>query len=424
MLNVLCVKHFSLIFAGINQVKLITMETLIRRHLNRMQTVNLDFVRSLMDDIDWNERLLMIKGQKGVGKTTLMTQRIMKMFGPTNTSEVLYVSLDNIYFGTHKLLDFIERFHAMGGKYLFLDEVHKYKGWSVEVKNAYDEFTDMHFVLSGSSLINLTDGEADLSRRCIPYTMPGLSFREYLQMFHQKEFRKRTLREVLQDGNSICAEVNAQIRPLPLFSEYLRQGYYPFLKEGLSNYHVRIENIVNATIETELPQLRNLEIGNIRKMKSLLGILSSSVPYALDTVKLSKMTEISRVTLLQYLHNLDEASIIRLLYSDVTNVKRLQKPDKIYMENPNMLHALATTQVHEGTEREVFFVNQLSVGHVVEYSRTSADFTIDHQYTVEVGGKSKDGKQIANTANGYIASANEEFVLGNKIPLWLFGMLY
>lgn len=400
------------------------MESLIKRHLNRMQTVNLDFVRSLMDEIDWNERLLMIKGQKGVGKTTLMTQRILQMFGPTNTTEVLYVSLDNIYFGTHKLLDFIEQFHAQGGKYLFLDEVHKYKGWSLEVKNAYDEFTDLHIVLSGSSLINLSDGEADLSRRCISYTMLGLSFREYLQMFHQKDFRRRTLQEILTDGNSTCAEVNAQVRPLPLFSEYLRYGYYPFLKESQINYYVRIENIVNTTIEVELTQLRKLDIGNIRKIKSLLGILSSNVPYTLDTVKLSKMAELSRTTLLQYLQNLSEARLIQLLYSDVMNVKRLQKPDKIYMENPNMLHALATTQVNEGTEREVFFINQLSAKHIVEYSKTSADFTIDHQYTIEVGGQSKDGKQIAGLANGYIASADEEYVLGNKIPLWLFGFLY
>ena len=368
------------------------MESLIRRHLNRMQTANLDFVRSLMDEIDWNERLLMIKGQKGVGKTTLMTQRILMMFGPTNTSEVLYVSLDNIYFSNHRLLDFIEQFHAQGGKYLFLDEVHKYSGWSIEVKNAYDEFTDLHIVLSGSSLINLSDGEADLSRRCITYFMPGLSFREFLAMFHQKSFRRRTLQDILTDGNSICAEVNAQVRPLPLFSDYLHYGYYPFLAEGRNNYYTRIENIVNTTIEVELPQLRNTDIGNTRKMKSLLAILSSNAPFALDTVKLSAMAGLSRTTLLQYLQILSDARMLQLLYSDVTNVKRLQKPDKLYLENTNMLHALATTQVNEGTEREVFFINQLSASHIVEYSKTSADFTIDHQYTFEVGGEGK-GRQ-------------------------------
>lgn len=400
------------------------MEVLIKRHLNRMQTVRLDFVRSMMDEIDWDDRLLMIKGQKGVGKTTLMLQRIMQKFGATNTTDVLYTSLDNIYFSTHSLLDFIERFHAQGGKYLFLDEVHKYRGWSLEVKNAYDEFEDMHIVLSGSSLINLNEGEADLSRRCITYTMQGLSFREYLRMFHQKDFRKRTLQEILTDGNSLCAEVNAQLRPLPLFSEYLCYGYYPFLKEGQNNYYLRIENIVNTIIEVELPQLRKLDVGNIRKVKSLLGILSSGVPYTVDTVKLSSMAEMSRNTLLQYMQNLSEARLIQLLYSDVINIKRLQKPDKIYLENTNMLHALATTQVNDGTEREVFFINQLSAAHVVEYSKTSADFTIDHQYTIEVGGRSKDGKQIASVADSFIASVDEEYVLGNKIPLWLFGFLY
>jgi predicted AAA+ superfamily ATPase len=377
-----------------------------------------------MERIDWNERLLMIKGQKGVGKTTLMTQRILKMFGPTNTSEVLYVSMDNIYFSNHRLLDFIEQFHAQGGKYLFLDEVHKYNGWSLEVKNAYDEFTDMHFVLSGSSLMNLSDGEADLSRRCITYHMLGLSFREFLQMFHQKEFRQRKLEEILTDGNSICAEVNAQIRPLPLFSEYLRYGYYPFLKEGQNNYYTRIENIVNTTIEVELPQLRKIDISNIRKLKSLLAILSSNVPFAIDTVKLSSMAELSRTTLLQYLHYLSEARLLQLLYSDVTSVKRLQKPDKLYLENPNLLYALAPQTVNQGTEREVFFINQLSANHVVEYSKTSADFSIDRQYTIEVGGRAKDGKQIAGVTNSFIAAADEEYVLGNKVPLWLFGFLY
>ena len=332
--------------------------------------------------------------------------------------------MDNIYFGTHNLLDFIELFHAQGGRYLFLDEVHKYKGWSLEIKNAYDEFEDIHIVLSGSSLVNLHEGEADLSRRCITYTMPGLSFREYLRMFHQKDFRKRTLQEILTDGNSLCAEVNAQLRPLPLFSEYLRYGYYPFLMEGQQNYYVRIENVVNMIIEEELPQLRKLDVGNIRKIKSLLGILSSGVPYTLDTTKLASMAEISRNTLLQYLQNLSEAKLIKLLYSDVTNVKRMQKPDKIYIENTNMLHALTTSKVNEGTEREVFFINQLSSAHVVEYSKSSADFTIDHKYTIEVGGRSKDGKQISGIDNSFIASADEEFVLGNKIPLWLFGFLY
>ena len=400
------------------------MESLIRRHLNRMQTVTLEFVRNIMEEIEWNERLILIKGQKGVGKTTLMTQRILQVFGATNTSDVLYASLDNVYFSTHQLLDFIEQFHAQGGRWLFLDEVHQYKGWSQEIKNAYDEFTDMHFVLSGSSLMNLNDGQADLSRRCIPYSMPGLSFREYLAMFHAKVFRPRTLPELLTDGNRVCAEVNAQLHPLPLFSEYLQYGFYPFLKEGKNNYHVRIDNIVDTLLNMELPLLRGLDIANVRKMKALLAILSDNVPFTVDTVKLSSMAGLSRTTLLQYLQHLSEARLINLLYADVTNVKKLQKPDKIYVENPNLLHTLSLSHVNEGTERETFFVNQVSHRHIVEYSKTSADFTIDHQYTVEVGGRSKDGKQIAGLQNSYIAADGEEYVLGNKIPLWLFGFLY
>lgn len=400
------------------------MESLIRRHLNRMQAVTLEYVRNFMDEIDWNEHLILIKGQKGVGKTTLMTQRILKVFGATNTADVLYASLDNLYFSTHQLLDFIEQFHAQGGRWLFLDEVHKYKGWSLEIKNAYDEFTDMHFVLSGSSLMNMNDGQADLSRRCIPYIMPGLSFREYLGMFHNKTFRPRTLSEVLTDGNSICAEVNAQLHPLPFFAEYLQFGYYPFLKEGKNNYYVRLENIVDTVLTMELPQLRGLDVANIRKIKALLTILATNMPYSVDTVKLSSMAELSRTTLLQYLQYLGEARLVNLLYADATNVKKLQKPDKIYLENTNLLHALSLTRVNEGTEREAFFVNQLSHQHVVEYSKSSADYTIDHHYTIEVGGRSKDGKQIAGIPNSFIAADGEEYVLGNKIPLWLFGFLY
>lgn len=400
------------------------MESLIRRHLNRMQTVSLEFVRNLMDEIDWDERLILIKGQKGVGKTTLMTQRILMVFGATNTTDVLYASLDNIYFSTHQLLDFIEQFYAQGGRWLFLDEVHKYKGWSMEIKNAYDEFTDMHFILSGSSLVNLNDGQADLSRRCIPYAMPGLSFREYLAMFHHKVFQKRALSDILTDGNRFCAEVIAQLHPLPLFSEYLQYGYYPFLREGKNNYYTRIDNIVDTVLHIELPQLRGLDIANVRKIKALLAILATNVPFAVDTVKLSAMTGLSRTTLLQYLQHLCEARLVNLLYSDVCNVKKLQKPDKIYVENPNFLHTLSLDHINAGTLRETFFVNQVSHRHIVEYSKTSADFTIDHLYTVEVGGRSKDGKQISSVSNSFIAADGEEYVLGNKIPLWLFGFLY
>lgn len=399
------------------------MEQLKSRHLNRMRTVNLDFVRGMMNTINWNDRLIMIKGQRGVGKTTLMLQRILEQFGPTDTSTVLYISLDNIYFATHRLLDFIEQFHKMGGKNLFIDEVHKYEGWSREVKNAYDEFTDLKLVLSGSSLINMMEGEADLSRRCISYEMQGLSFREYIAMFHHHKFDPITLDDVLTHGNDLCHEVNVIMRPLALFQQYLKQGYYPFLIEGTESYYTRIENVVNMTIESELPQMRRLDVGNIRKIQALLVTLSSGLPYILDTTKLSSLSGIARTTLLQYLQYLHESRLINLLYSDMSTVKRMQKPDKIYIENTNLLHTLSVS-VNTGTEREVFFVNQLSMSHQIEYSKTAADFTIDHTFTIEVGGPSKGNKQLAGVTNGYIAADDEEYTIGNKIPLWLFGFLY
>lgn len=388
-----------------------------------MQTVNLDFLRGLMNRINWNDRLILIKGQRGVGKTTLMLQRILKVFGSTDTSTVLYVSLDNIYFASHGLLDFIEQFHKMGGKYLFIDEVHKYKNWSREIKNAYDEFTDLKMVLSGSSLVNMIEGEADLSRRCISYEMQGLSFREYIEMFHRQHFDVANLDDILRHGNDICTEINAKVRPIALFNQYLRLGYYPFLIEGKDSYYTRIENVISMTIETELPQLRGLDIGNIRKIQALLVALSSGLPYILDTTKLSSISGIARTTLLQYLLYLHEARLINLLYSDMLTVKRMQKPDKIYIENTNLLHTLSDAVNHD-TEREVFFVNQLSLSHQIEYSKTAADFTIDHTYTIEVGGHSKGNKQLEGVANGYIAAADEEYAIGNKIPLWLFGFLY
>ncbi|MBR5087667.1 MAG: AAA family ATPase [Muribaculaceae bacterium] len=399
------------------------MEALLRSHHNRMQTVSLDFIRPIMHEINWDDRLIMIRGQRGVGKTTLMLQHIMMSHNSGNQSDVLYVSLDNIYFSSHGLLAFVEQFHKMGGKYLFLDEVHKYETWSREIKNAYDEFPDMHFVLSGSSLVNLMDGDVDLSRRCIFYTMQGLSFREYLAMFHNFHFNIANLDDVLFHSNDICAEVNSKLRPLTLFPTYLQQGYFPFLKEGEPSYYTRIENIVNMTIERELPQSRHLDIGNIRKMKSLLAALSSNVPFEVDATKLSKMAEIARTTLLQYLQFLNDARLINLLYSDITSIKRMQKPDKIYLENTNLMHTLSTV-VDIGAEREAFFVNQLSYKYQVEYSKSSADFTIDGKYTIEVGGRSKGAKQLKDVPLGFIAADNEEFTLGNKIPLWLFGFLY
>ena len=370
------------------------MDTLIRRYKRLLTATSTTYIRSLMDTINWDNRLIAIRGARGVGKTTLMLQ-YLKLHYANDSQSALYTSLDSLYFTQHTLSELAEQFYLKGGKCLFLDEVHKYPSWSKEIKNIYDEFPELKIVFTGSSLLQLLNAEADLSRRCISYNMQGLSYREYLKLFHQIHIRPYTLEEILESSDGICNEVNSQCRPL-----------------------------AHLILEIELPQQCGVDISNVRKLKSLLGILSSEVPFMVDITKLSALAELSRTTILAYLQYLDRAKLIHLLYSDNDSIKKLQKPDKIYMENTNLLYALTFKDVNKGTLREVFMVNQLSYQHRVEYCTRSADYTIDSKYTIEVGGKSKDGKQIAGSKQAFIAADDIEYSAGNKIPLWAFGFLY
>ncbi|WP_455586551.1 ATP-binding protein [Bacteroides sp.] len=399
------------------------MDALINRYKRLLAATSTTYIRSLMETIHWDARLIAIRGARGVGKTTLMLQ-YLKLHYPNDTKSALYASLDSIYFTQHTLMELVEQFYLKGGKHLFLDEVHKYPTWSQEVKNIYDEYPELRIVFTGSSLLRILNAEADLSRRCISYNMQGLSYREYLKLYHSIEIRPYTLNEIVTNPDAVCSDVNAKCRPLAYWDEYLQNGYYPFYMEGASDYYSRIENVVNLILEIELPQQCGVDIGNVRKLKSLLAILSSETPFTVDMTKLSTLSEMSRTTLLAYLQYLDKARLIHLLYSDLNSVKKLQKPDKIYMENTNLLYALSLKEVNKGTLREVFMVNQLSYQHRVEYCSRNADYTVDGKYIIEVGGKSKDGKQIADESNAYIAADNIEYPSGNKIPLWAFGFLY
>lgn len=397
------------------------MENLINRCRRLLNLTQTEHVRSIINDINWNCRLIAIRGAKGVGKTTLMLQ-YLKQHG-CDFKSMLYVSIDSAYFTRHTLLDFAGEFYRKGGKHLFLDEVHKYDNWSREVKEIYDEYPDMKIVLSGSSLLSLQNGDADLSRRCVPYNMQGLSFREYLEIVHNLSFPKITLADLLANPDGLCDLVSARCRPLSYFPDYLREGYYPFVLEGREEYPVRVENVVNYIIDVELPQLCGVDVSNIRKLKALMAVLSCSVPMQVDMQKLSTAIGISRVTLLGYLQHLSNAKLLNLLYSSEDNMKKLQKPDKLFIENPNMALALTLTDVNTGTMRECFMVNQLRQSHRVEYSR-KGDLLVDNRYTIEIGGKSKDGHQIAGMPDSYIAADDIEYAYGNEIPLWAFGFLY
>lgn len=398
------------------------MEQLQAQHLRLLSHMDMQHRRSLMDEINWNARLIGIRGARGVGKTTMMLQHIKETYG-LNPTAALYASLDHLYFSRHSLLDLAEEFYNQGGQCLYLDEVHKYEGWSREIKNIYDGFPELKVVFTGSSLLNILNAEADLSRRCVSYDMQGLSFREYLLFKEGLSFPAIALEDILTHPLEAAKTVLAECRPLQHFPKYLQEGYYPFFLQQDIDYLTQVQKVVSLILEIELPQLRQVDVGNVRKLRSLLAILSSGVPFAVDISKMAQMAELNRNTILAYLSHLHRAKLINLLYSDKMNLKRMQKPDKIYMENTNLLQALALSQVEFGTQRETFLVNQLAYKHQVEYGK-QADFLIDRKYTIEVGGQSKDGKQIAGTPNAFIAADGIEYAFGNKLPLWLFGFLY
>ena len=401
------------------------MNELFRRHDLYLENVPMTYVRSMMDKIDWSTRLLIIKGPKGVGKSTLMLQYIKKTF-EMGDRHVLYTSADNNYFSIHSLLEVAEKFHKVGGQHLFIDEVHKYPGWSVEIKEIYDLYKDMQVVLSGSSLIQLNDGQADLSRRLIHFDMPGLSYREFLYFNQGIEIPAITLDELLAKPNKFCMMVREKCRPLEFFPKYLRSGYYPFFLEGNSYFTDRVEGVVNYTVDVELVKHRALDSGNTRKVKALLHVISEMTPYEVDIAKLSRALEMTRKTVLKYLTDTEEARLIIRLFADLYRVTDLQKPDKIYLDNTNLLYTLASAEPPIGTVRETFFANQLlSAGHKIEYAGyKSGDFRINDKIVIEVGGEDKGFDQIKDAENGYIAADDIEFASDRKIPLWAFGFFY
>ncbi len=398
------------------------METLFKKHKALVSQVSMNIIRESMNAIDWDKQLVAIRGSRGVGKTTLMRQYINQKYG-TNAGEALYCVMDSMYFTNHSLLDLAERFHMMGGKHLFLDEVHKYPSWSKEVKEIIDLYPDIRVAFSGSSLIQILNADADLSRRVLSYDMSGLSFREFLHFYKNITLPAYTLEDILGSADEICEAVNAVCHPQKMFEEYLRVGYYPFFDGNEAEYYSRIENVVSFIIDQEMTQFCGVEPAYTRKLKAMLLFLADNLPYEVNISKLSSYLEINKTTVLSYLSSMQKAELLHLLYSDNKSVTKMQKPDKIYIHNPNVLCALAT-QKNIGTLRECFAVNQLSVAHTVEYVRTQGDFRVDGKYTLEVGGHDKTFDQIADIPNSYILADVMERPIGKKIPLWLTGFLY
>jgi Predicted ATPase (AAA+ superfamily) len=300
-------------------------------------------VRQMINTIDWEKQLVSIRGSRGIGKTTLMRQYIKQTYG-VNAGEALYCVMDSMYFTNHTLLEVAERFHLMGGKHLFLDEVHKYPTWSKEIKEITDLWPDLKITFTGSSLLQILNADADLSRRVLNYDMAGLSFREYLQFYKGIELPSYSLEEILSNADTICQQVCEKCRPQALFEEYLRVGYYPFYDGDELEYYSRIENVVSFIIDQEMTQYCGVDPAYTRKLKAMLLFLANNVPYDVSIAKLSSYLEINKTTVLSYLASMQKAELLNLLYTDYKSVTKMQKPDKVYLHNPNMLYALSTEE--------------------------------------------------------------------------------
>ena len=398
------------------------MEELFNRYQRISQKIQTDFVRSFMQEVNWNARLIGIKGARGVGKTTLILQ-YLKINFTDNRALTLYVSLDSFAFRGKTLLGLADEFVRNGGKHLFLDEVHKYPNWAQELKNIYDDYSELQIVFTGSSLLEILNSRADLSRRVVIYHMQGLSFREFIILETGIFFAPLTLESILKDHLHLAGLINAKIKVFPHFEKYLKQGYYPFYREELDLYEQRVEEVINMMLEIELPLLRGMDIGLVPKIKQLLVIISESVPFVPNIVNLSQKIEIHRTTLMSYLFYLQELGLTYHLLKEARGSVRLQKPAKIYLENTNLMYVLSSFSANRGNVRETFFANQVGYKHKISFHEKT-DFLVDNTYAFEIGGKDKSKKQITGIENAYIVSDEIEYGYQNKIPIWLFGFLY
>ena len=372
-----------------------------------------DFHRYLYNDVNWNARMIAITGARGVGKSTMVLQYVKTQI---SDCKVLYISADHTFFTTHTLVEVADDFSKEAGSLLVIDEVHKYPDWSRELKQIYDTHPDMKVIFTGSSVLDIIDGVADLSRRVLHYTMYGLSFREYLGLFHHISVPKYSLEEIL-DGK---AHIEGMLHPLPAFREYLSEGYYPFAIEG--DFPLRMQNVITKTIESDIAQYAGLRATTAKKLKKMLAVISGLAPYKPNADNLALEIGISRNSVQDYLSLLERAQLIGQLRDDTGGIRGLGKVEKVYIDNPSLMRVLSGGETDVGNMRETFFYNQMRVKNDVISSRQS-DFKIE-KYTFEVGGRKKGKKQIEDIPDSFIVKDDIEFAQGNVIPLWAFGLNY
>lgn len=399
------------------------MDDLFRFHENLLSQVSDKFIRGLYYNLDWNNRMVGVKGPRGSGKTTLLLQYIKYRLKPEK-GEALYASLDHYWFYKNLLVELVDNFYTNGGKYLFLDEVHKYPNWSRELKNIYDAYPDLKVVFTASSALDIYRGEADLSRRVITYELSGMSFREYLKFNSILDFEKISLKEIVNNHYEISKLITKGLKILPHFKDYLRRGYFPYFKESNeADYHIKLTKTINAVLESDLAFVNNHSAQTAFKIKKFLGVLAESAPFKPNIAELARKLDVSRDMIYDWFSLLENARLLNLINVKKKGDSFLQKPDKVYLENTNMAYAFLSNP-DVGNIREAFFMSQLINAKFSLTLPLNGDFKINDNYIFEIGGKKKSFNQIKNIENSFIAADEIEIGYMNKIPLWLFGFLY
>ena len=389
------------------------MRTLYQKYKTLLQSTPTDFKRYLYEEISWDSRMIGIIGARGVGKTTMILQYIKEQL---DSKKALYVSADDMFFGENRLVDLADDFYKNAGEYLLIDEIHIYRDWSRELKNIYDSFPTLKVVFTGSSVLDILKGSDDLSRRTLIYKLQGLSFREYLKLYHSHEIEIFSLEQIVKNE----VKISGIDHPLPLFNDYLKRGYYPF---GLENeMNLRLGQIIVQTLETDIPQYANLNVGTSRKLKRLLSIIGESVPFKPNFSKIAEIIGVSRNSLDDYFSYMEKAGLIGQLRTETKGIRGLGKVGTVYLDNPNIIFNLVGDRSNVGNIRETFFLNQMRVLNEVIFSK-NADFVINN-YTFEVGGKNKQQKQIEKEGKSFVVKDDIEFGYRNVIPLWAFGLNY
>ena len=389
------------------------MQTLFEYSNRLISNVDKKFTRYLYNTIHWENKLIGIVGPRGVGKTTLVLQYIKNNLDVRHT---LYVSAEDFYFAKHRLSDLASDFVKWGGKYLFIDEIHKYPDWSNQLKLIYDYHNHLKVVFTGSSVLDLKKGSADLSRRAVLYNLQGLSFREYLMLFHQIEVPVFNLNEILNHQ----VKVPQMAHPLPLFADYLIRGYYPFALEP--DFDLKLLQVVHQTLESDIPVYAGMNVSKGRQLKQLMAIIAESVPFKPNMTKISEILAISRNVIADYLLYMEEAGMLAQLRDDTKGIRGLGKINKVYLDNTNLVYILAGENANKGNIRETFFLNQCRVHHQIVSSNV-ADFQMEDK-DFEIGGKNKGLKQIETAENGFLVKDDIESGFFNTIPLWHFGLMY